>query len=143
MHTRAQLARKAFQNIGIFLSDYGRYSSSAKIYESTMSRTASGQLQPIRTVRSGLNGVPVSLAPMSPSSPSGSSEKRTGFVTFEKDMLHASFPAYYPEIQKTDIAEIDGVQYNIMGVEHSSEQLYTRLALERIGITNGEQTTKV
>lgn len=48
--------------------------------------------------------------------------------------LHVLLSGYCPEIASTYRAVVDGINYEIMGVEHDSQSLMTRLAVRELTI---------
>ncbi len=59
-------------------------------------------------------------------------EMRTDVSTYGETTYHVLLNGQFPLIAETDIAVVDGVNYNIRSITHNSVRTYTMLKLEII-----------
>lgn len=86
-----------------------------------------GQEEGILTPVAGLIGLACRIAPIS------SREQRTAQQVYSTATHHIALAGYYPGISTTTMsAQVDGVTYNIEGVEHDGNRETTRLFVRRV-----------
>jgi hypothetical protein len=80
----------------------------------------------------GHDSIACSLAAKSGNTQEQASEVRTNNGIFVAEARHCILDGYYPLIKPEMIAVVDGVNYDIRGVVHSSIKAHTKLMLEVI-----------
>lgn len=124
--------KQALDDVMIEVKDSGLFVSLCTIEQTSGTLTASGFPDGTFTAIAGLSNIPCMRAPVSMSFIRASEEKREpGIETLEP--VHILLNGYYPAIpQLTSTrpslrAVVDGINYEVMGVEHDSQQQMTRL----------------
>lgn len=86
-----------------------------------------GQEAGVLTPVAGLTALACRIAPMS------SREQRTAQQVYATATHHVALNGYYPAITTTAMAaQVDGVNYDIEGVEHDGNDQMTRLYVRRV-----------
>lgn len=75
--------------------------------------------------------VPCSMAPLNEANPTDD-EKRSPTIQGSFDKRVVKLSGYFPQIVERHIAIVDGVTWQIRGVEHDSQHVSTRLKVEII-----------
>lgn len=64
--------------------------------------------------------------------PRGSAETRSAQQIYATSTHHVALNGYYPAIAPHHVATVDGVDYDIEGVEHDGQHIATRLFVRRV-----------
>lgn len=103
------------------------YPSSCTIATPSTVQDDYGEQEGVLTPVAGLVGLDCRIAPMS------SREQRTAQQIYATATHHVALNGYYPAITTTAMsAQVDGVQYDIEGVEHDGNDQMTRLLVRRV-----------
>lgn len=101
------------------------YPSLCTIQQPNSERDSVGQLIPSPIDVDGLINLPCRIAPRS------TREVRSENMVYVEATHHIALGGYYPDIGETNLAVVDGIAYDIEGVEwdgnHQTTRLYVRL----------------
>jgi len=115
------------------VEDAGLFSSLCTIKRPSGTQDASGQ--PDRTLAgasevSGMVDIPCMAAPEVLQRPDLTDETKLVTMTLQRQQRHVLLNGYYPEILQSDFAVIDGAGFDVLSVEHDSQHITTRLAVQ-------------
>lgn len=82
----------------------------------------------------GLQNIPCIAAPLSDGDTVQPNEVKSLSELLSKSPLHVWLSGYYPQIWTNNRAVVDGVTYDILGVEWDSEHTQTRLAVQEMTV---------
>jgi hypothetical protein len=102
------------------------YPSLCTIASASVVQDEYGQEEGVLTPVEGLTNLPCRIAPRS------SGETRSTQQVYAEASHHVALAGYYPAIQTTHAAQVDGVTYDIEGVEHDGNHTMTRLFLRLV-----------
>jgi hypothetical protein len=91
-----------------------------------------GEAEPGWPIFEGHAAIPCNLAAKAGNTQEQQSEVRTSDSTYVSKDRHCMLDGYYPLIDETMAAEVDGVLYDIRGVVQQSVKQHTKLMLEVI-----------
>jgi hypothetical protein len=77
--------------------------------------------------------IPCAIAPFNDIIPI-SGERQLEMYTYNTNTLRITLKGYYPDItdKMQAVSHVDGVTYNILGVEHDSHQKTTRMIVNKV-----------
>lgn len=110
----------------------GFYPSVATIEQATETRDSFGSPVLAWASVEGLSGIPCRVAPLTIQTPTFSNEAKLELLTYLTTTHHVALQGYYPQIETTMRAVIDGVIWDIQGVEHDGQGSTTRLRVNRV-----------
>ncbi len=108
------------------------YPSSCTIQRSVLSQDDYGEPTAVWSDLADHVDLACGVAPISAGSPTGANEYRRADLTVTTATHHIALAGNYPTITPAMRAVVDGVAWNILGVEHDSHGVTTRLKVERV-----------
>jgi hypothetical protein len=100
------------------------------IKESDGAVTSSGRPDPTYSAVAGMEGIPCRRAPLTLNQPA-EREKRQEHKQRGTEEYHIFLQSMFVSITGDMVAEVDGVQYGIVGLEHDGQKTQTRLRVRR------------
>ena len=102
------------------------------IQEPTITRNSTEEEVKTWANKAGLVDLPCAVASAGMATAAGARETRAVMMSFAVRLFKILIGGYHTAILPTMRAVIDGVNYDILGVEHDTQAVMTRLNVERV-----------
>jgi hypothetical protein len=108
------------------------YPSEATIEEPTETRDSFGSTSSTWATLASHSAIPCRVAPLTVQTPTFSNEAKLEDLSYLTTTHHIALRGYFPLITPLMRAMVDGVAWDIKGVEHDGQHVTTRLRVNRV-----------